>query len=299
MRRRRVATTRRGLLALLAGSVGAYGIAHAEPLTSVRLFKFYQVAEPVADVVEQVIPKAGIPTGVAFEDSIQKLVAAGIIDPDKFRQAAGDLPAWVENALQARSEAPLVFNAATAPYLIDLLWPIGLANKVAFNKDSPIATPDMPTLASTGGWTFGDKRNGSAYFNRVGAVYLTAAQQAMVLQTAKTIYRPCCDNSAFFQDCNHGSAMLGLLELAASQGETLAGLYRLALAANSYWFPDKYVRTALYFSYFYRRSWHEIEPKHILSATFSSAGGWYRNVNYPLVHANIALPGQSTGLTGC
>jgi hypothetical protein len=93
--------------------------------------------------------------------------------------------------------------------------------------------------------------------------------------------------------------MLGLLELAASQGEPLAGLYRLALAANSYWFPNNYSRTALYFSYFYRRAWHEIEPRRILNKTFSSASGWYRNVNYPLAHANISRPSGSIGQQGC
>ena len=40
----------------------------------------------------------------------------------------------------------------------------------------------------------------------------------MVISIAKNAYRSCCDNSTFFQDCNHGWALLGLLQLGAGQG---------------------------------------------------------------------------------
>jgi len=294
------ALSRRRLLTSLAACIGAYGVAKAAPVTAtVPPFTFKPVAKPVAGIVEQVIPEAGVPTRVAFGDSIQKLIAAGVIDPDKFRGTAEPLPDWVERLLQAPSDAPLRFDKATAPFLVELLWPIGLANKTAFNRDSPVARPGIPNFASTGGWTLGHAPNGYVYFNQVNVVRLTAGQQAMVLQAAKRIYRPCCDNSTLFQDCNHGSAMLGLLELAAAQGATLAGLYRVALAANSYWFPDHYARTALYFSHFHRRPWPDVEPPRILSAAFSSASGWSSNVSYPLTRANIALPGQANGQQGC
>ena len=128
---------------------------------------------------------------------------------------------------------------------------------------------------------------------------MTAHQQAMVLAVARATYRPCCNNSTLYQDCNHGSALLGLLELAASQGATLKGLYGLALAANSHWFPDNYAKTALYFSHFHGKSWRNIEPKLILSAAFSSGSGWEANVNSPLRRANVTLPGISNGQQGC
>jgi hypothetical protein len=250
-------------------------------------------------VVEQVIPSAGIPTGIAFEDSIQKLIAAGVIEPDKFRASSNELPAWVERLLIASSADPIVFSQETAPYLVSLLWPIGLSNKAAFNENSPINTVSIPNFASTGGWTLGRQQNGYVYFNRVEAVRMTAHQQAMVLAVARATYRPCCNNSTLYQDCNHGSALLGLLELAASQGATLKGLYRLALAANSYWFPDNYAKTALYFSHFHRKSWRDIEPKLILSAAYSSGSGWETNVNSRLRRANVTLPGLSNGQQGC
>lgn len=128
---------------------------------------------------------------------------------------------------------------------------------------------------------------------------MTAHQQAMVLAVARATYRPCCNNSTLFQDCNHGSALLGLLELAASQGATMKGLYGLGLTANSYWFPDNYPKTALYFSHFHRQSWRDIDQKLILSAAYSSGSGWETNVNSRLRRANVTLPGTTNRQQGC
>lgn len=112
-------------------------------------------------------------------------------------------------------------------------------------------------------------------------------------------YRPCCDNSTFFQDCNHGSALLGLLELAASQGATSEDLYRIALVANSYWFPENYAKTALYFLHFEHKNWREVDPVRVLGADFSSASGWRQNVDARLQEAGVSLPGAPGGQSGC
>lgn len=291
--------TRRRFLSSVAVSFGIIGVAAGAEYVIARLPTRTKIPELTPDVIGQVVPKAGMPTGITFKDSIQKLVAAGVIDPDKFRASTKDMPAWVERLFHVPSDDPIVFNEATASYLLDLLWPLGLANKAAFNDDSPISTLSIPSFASTGGWTLGRRPNGYVYFNQVEAVRMTAAQQAMALKVAKTTFRPCCNNSSFFQDCNHGSALLGLVELAASQGAALDRLYQLALTANSYWFPDNYAKTALYFLHFHRKSWGDVDPKVILSATFSSVSGWETNVNYRLRRANVTLPGTSNGQRGC
>jgi hypothetical protein len=234
------AVTRRRFVVSFAASFGAYGVANAAGYPIPLASEPFRFPETGSDVIEQVIPMEGIPTGIAFEDSLQKLIAAGVIDPDKFHATSRELPAWVERLMHASSADPIVFSRETASHLVNLLWPIGLSNKAAFNENSPINTLSIPNFASTGGWTVGRQQNGYVYFNQVDAVHMTTDQQAMVLTVARTTYRPCCDNSTLFQDCNHGSALLGLLELAASQGATLKGLYGLALTANSYWFPDNY-----------------------------------------------------------
>ena len=290
--------TRRRFVLSLASSFGLYGTASAleypfSPPQPLRL------SVPLADVIDLVTPRAGIPTGIVFGDSIQRLIAAGVIDPDEFRALTNELPVWVERVLRGPSDDPIVFNGQTAPHLVNLLWPLGLANRAGFNEKSRLVTPLIPNYASTGGWTLGREQNGYVYFNQIDAIHMTVEQEASVLDVATSTFRPCCDNSTFFQDCNHGSALLGLLQLAASQGVAIDGLYGVALAANSFWFPDYYVKTALYFSHFHRRSWDEVPARFILGAKFSSLTGWQRNVSKRLAQANIWLPGEVKGQQTC
>jgi hypothetical protein len=291
--------TRRHFALSLAISLGLPCSASAVEDPLITSPEPFRLSAPLPDVIGQVTPKLGVPTGIVFGDSIQKLIAAGALDPDKLRASDRDLPDWVERLLWAPSEDPILFSEQTAPYLVNLLWPLGLANRVSFNEKSPISAVRIPGFASTGGWTLGRAPNGYAYFNRVDAIELTDAQQAIVLEVAKTTFRPCCDNSTFFQDCNHGSALLGLLELAASQGATEQGLYGLALTANSFWFPDYYAKTALYFAHFHHKDWSAMPPKAILGREYSSLTGWEKNVNERLLQANVMLPGQSKGQQAC
>jgi len=291
--------TRRRFVLSSASSIGVCGTASAMEYLPFEPPKPFRFSPPASDIVEEVIPRAGVPTGIVFGDSIQKLIAAGVLDTGKFRGTKKDLPQWVERVLTARSDDPITFNDQTAPYLVDLLWPLGLANKAAFNEKSPINTLSIPGFASTGGWTLGRAENGYVYFNSLEAIRMSDDAQAMVLDVATHTFRPCCDNSTFFQDCNHGSALLGLLELAASQGSTRTGLYGIALVANSYWFPDNYSKTALYFSHFHHTSWRAIPPDLILGSDYSSLSGWEKNISDRLAAANITLPGQSRGQQAC
>jgi hypothetical protein len=243
-----------------------------------------------ANPYEQVVPEKGINTGVVFGDAIQKVIAAGALDPAKLRAQNYALPPWVERLLAGPSQEPIVLTRESAPYLVNLLWPLGLSNRVAFNRESPINTADLSGFASTGGWTLGRAPNGSAYFNAVDVVPLTDRQAFLALAVATNTYRPCCDNSTFFQDCNHGSALLGLIELAASQGLSADAICRVALAANSYWFPERYARTAQYFSQSTGHSWRSVSASLILDADYSSLTGWRRRVDQPLRRADILLP---------
>lgn len=247
------------------------------------------------DVVEEVLPREGVPTGVFFGDALQKVIAADVLMPSKFRSAyakKGGMPPWVAALLSGPSDTPIRLTAATATDLLNLLWPIGLATRAPFNVDSPTNGPHLPRLASTAGWTLGREANGAAYFDKVDSLTLDPAQAALVRQVAERTYRPCCDNSALFQDCNHGSAMLGLLELAASQGMGKEKLEQVALAANSSWFPREYLKTALYFSLYEQRSWANVPPEELLSARYSSASGWQKNVNIALQVTNL-IPRES------
>lgn len=254
---------------------------------------------PTGDIFSQVTPEAGIETGISFGDSLQKLIAAGALDPGKLRSLSNGLPNWVERLLGAPSAEPIVFNVDRAPYLVQLLWPLGLSNRANFNRSSVLNTVSIPSFASTGGWTLGREPNGYVYFNKIDAVPMTDSQEALVLEVAKNSFRPCCDNNTFFQDCNHGSALLGLIELAVTQERAPAAIYRIALAANSYWFPDEYTKTALSFLHFEGRFWNEVEPERVLGAEYSSLSGWERNVETPLMRANVHLPAKPGAQLGC
>ncbi|HKK02151.1 MAG TPA: hypothetical protein VJ955_08290, partial [Desulfuromonadales bacterium] len=85
-----------------------------------------------------------------------------------------------------------------------------------------------------------------------------------------------CGNSTYFPDCNHGMAMLGLLELMASQGASESQLYHAALSVNSYWFPETYMTLARYFQKA-GIGWDRIDAKMVLGVDYSSIEG-YRTI---------------------
>ena len=95
------------------------------------------------------------------------------------------------------SYEPLVIRADNAGFLVNVLWAVGLANKTGLTKPvlstATIFSVSLPLAA--GGW--GKEDNGGNYFNGVRAIELTPAQEAKVLEMAKSIYRPCCNNSTF------------------------------------------------------------------------------------------------------
>ena len=98
------------------------------------------------------------------------------------------------------------------------------------------------------------------HYSKHQFITLTDKQQKLVEEVSKNIYRPCCNNSTYFPDCNHGMAMLGLLELMASQNINEREMYKNALKVNSYWFPTTYLTIAKYLD-MNGRDWDKTEPK--------------------------------------
>lgn len=228
------------------------------------------------EVVAKVLPAKGFQSKIAFGNSIVKLVENGVIDKDKFEaiyKARGGLPVEFKDVLNKSSDKPILLTAENANFYVNLLWPVGLANYMESNKQSPVNGKDLFGFASTGGWNLGKEENGGAYFNKLKIVELTPEQEALATKVAQNTYRPCCGNSTFFQDCNHGSALLGLLQLGAAQGLTEDELYREALAFNSFWFPSNYIQTALYFKAVKNVDWENVDPKVAMGKDFSSGSG--------------------------
>lgn len=201
-------------------------------------------------------------------------------------------------ALEGRS-TELIFSLENAPYNLNLLWPLDLATKAAFNEDSPINGEDLGNFASTGGWTLGREINGAFNFNAVETLTLTTEQSDLVRDLAGNVFRPCCGNSTYFQNCNNGSAMLGLIELAAADGRKSAEILEFAKIANGFWYPQQYVEIALFFD-LQGVSWEDVPADRVLSSEFSSIAGFQNNVRVPLVGQGRrpATP-QNGGGSGC
>ena len=171
-----------------------------------------------------------------------QLVELGVIDAGKMRSLYGEK--WTsehERLLTGADNGALVMTQTNSGYLLNLLWALGLANKNPILEDkAEMMTPDYGGpggFASTGGWTLA--RGGAMeHYDRHELIILTPQQQALVDKVSRNIHRPCCGNSAHFPDCNHGMAMLALLQLMASQGLSEGELLKTAHTVNSFWFPQ-------------------------------------------------------------
>ncbi len=250
----------------------------------------------LAQIQNKVLPKEGFKTKLVLGNIVTEMVACGVVDLEKLNKLYNNqVPEFIQRAIKGNNE-PIVINQETAGYLLNLFWPLGLSNKTEFNKNIPFSERDLSYLASTGGWWLGKADNGAEYFNKCEIVKLTPQQEEIVYRVAQNTYRPCCNNSTFAQDCNHGSALLGALELAASQGYNEDELYKLALKLNSFWFPDTYLKIAAYFKLTEGKDWEEVDPKIVMSSNYSSISGFINNVEGKL--ANLNIP-QFQGGAGC
>ena len=250
-------------------------------LTLVLNFRFEKTAVPAT--VDQ-MPDKGVVLVSEIGDLGRRLVETGVIDEGKFPN---------KEILNQTNE--LKINQANAGAVLNLLWAFGLANKNEILEKGPMADPrygGADQFASTGGWTIA-KGNVMEHYSKHTFVVLTPEQQKLVEEVSKNIYRPCCDNPTYFPDCNHGMAMLGLLELLAARGADEKTMYRAALTANSYWFPDTYLAIAKYLESknIDRKT---VLPKTILGPGFSSASG-YRQI-LSQVNPPTEQPGGSCGL---
>ncbi|MBI2611122.1 hypothetical protein HYW54_00040 [Candidatus Gottesmanbacteria bacterium] len=252
-------------------------------------------------ITKEVLPEK-VNLGVSFNDTIIKMVEEGAIDKEKFLalyENRRNLFQKEKSLLDKPSSEKIVITKDNADILLNLLWPLGLSNKTKVLSEGPMGTEYKDTVgnfASTGGWPLG-RQDGGKLFNRFDLISLTPDQEQTVKEIAENIYRPCCGNSTYFPDCNHGAAMLGFIELAVSQGMLKEEIYKKALALNSYWFPQTYVEDALYFQVKKGISWDKVDPKEVLGATYSSRSG-YVAINQELQSIGIIPKVEGGGSCG-
>src|SRR3546814_1298613 len=69
-----------------------------------------------------------------------------------------------------------------------------------------------------------------------------------------------------------------LLQLGASQGLTENELYQEALAFNTFWYPQIYVQTALYFKVVEGIDWADVDHRIVMGSRYSALGPWRTSV---------------------
>jgi hypothetical protein len=232
----------------------------------------------VAQLSEEVVPQEGVELPVTWKDLGKQLIDKGVIDSAKFEAVyakQGGLSEDGKRLLYTQDNKKIIINSSNAPVILNLLWALGLGNKNPILEKGPMVDPQYGGaggFASTGGWTL-SSGDAMAHYSKHSFITLTSDQQAVVERVSKGIYRPCCNNPTYFPDCNHGMAMLGFLELMASQGVSENDMYKYALAVNSYWFENTYLTLAKYFQS-NGTSWDKVDPKTVLSKDYSSASGY-------------------------
>ncbi|MCL4354440.1 hypothetical protein M1349_03140 [Patescibacteria group bacterium] len=230
----------------------------------------------LAKIEKKVLPEKVI-VKINWGSLGKRLTQDGVLDRTKLAQSltrTNNLPKDVEKYLDG-NEKQIELNQANAHFWLNVLWGFGLANKnkLLDSGDMQTASQNNPAnFASTGGYTLGSTDPMSAY-SKYSYVALTDKQQQIVEEISGNIYRPCCGNSAAFPDCNHGMAMLGLIELMVSQNRPKQEIYDTALAFNTLWFPQTYLDIAYHFEKA-NRDYAKIPSQQILSKTFSSSQGY-------------------------
>ncbi len=254
-----------------------------------------------AALMKQVNPPDGFKLPVRYGDLGPRLIESGAINPDAFAsvyQQAGDplTPDQVK-VLKQGSDEQITITSENAHFLLNFFWAVGLVN------ENPILTKGAITqysqgqidrFASTGGWTLGTKPV-KQLFASTELISLTAEQQARLEEVASAVYRPCCDNPTIFPDCNHGMAMLGLLELLASQNDSVSDMFTAAKYINAYWFPQQALETAIYFQANRGVDFVDADARSVTSKDFFSGSG--ANEVHMSLQSHGLLP-QSSGNGG-
>ncbi|PIP86260.1 hypothetical protein COV42_01380 [Candidatus Campbellbacteria bacterium CG11_big_fil_rev_8_21_14_0_20_44_21] len=229
---------------------------------------------------EKVLPSEGVILPVSWGDFGAKLVSVGAIDVDKFKAIYEQRDAFTDEydkLLFGQNDDKLKITKENSGYLLNLFWALGLASKNDILENGEMTNPaygGAGRFASTGGWTLA-KGDPMDHYSKHKFFNLTPEQQAIIDKVSRGIYRPCCGNSTHFPDCNHGMAMLGLLQLMASQGVSEQEMWKTALQVNSYWFPETYTTLATYFEQ-KRTAWDKVDPRLALGREYSSASGYQR-----------------------
>jgi hypothetical protein len=251
----------------------------------------------VSELQSVVIPAEGVELPIKWGDLGKRMVSDGVIDEQKFSEIfQNNLSSDEKQILSGSYDENIVLTQENSRFVLNMLWAFGLANKNEILTNGEMTDEqyggDASKFASTGGWSLATG-NVMNHFSTHPYIVLTSEQQDLVDRVSSGIFRPCCGNSTHFPDCNHGMAMLGLLELMAANNITESEMYEVALKVNTIWFPQTYLDLATYFKE-QGQEWDQVDPKLALSQEYSSGQG------YAATRQKIkSLPKPAAGGGGC
>jgi hypothetical protein len=192
-----------------------------------------------------------------------------------YENSGRPLSAEQTEILKNGSDQEIVITAWNTHFLLNFFWAVGLANRNSILTEGAMVQQSegqVARFASTGGWTLASKPI-TALYASIELIPLTVDQQKLVEDVAAAVYRPCCNNHTLFPDCNHGMAMLGILELMASRGATADEMFEAAKYVNAYWFPQQTLETALYLKSSEGIDFEDADAKLVVGDQSSSASG--------------------------
>lgn len=239
-------------------------------------------ANPSKDnLFNEINPEKGFEISAKFGDLGPKMLSMGVIDYEKFKstyeKSGQKIPAELDGILKNTVNKKVRITRDNSYFLLNFFWAVGLANKSKILDEGEImkygGLKEAGNFASTGGWSLG-KSNPMEYYSKASLIPLTQDQEDLVAKVSSNVYRPCCNNSTAFPDCNHGMALLAVFQLMASNGATENQMYEAGKYFNAFWFPGNYYDLALYFKNKENKSFKNIPAQVILSKDYSSSSGY-------------------------
>lgn len=254
----------------------------------------------VAALSRQVNPPEGYALPVKLGDLGPQLIAAGAIDYQGFVKvyAGAGQPLNDEQIaiLTKGSDQPIVIDQSNAYFWLNFFWAVGLTNQNSILTQGPMmkdGKENIGNFASTGGWTVGAKLPVELYAS-TQLVTLVAEQQKRLEEVAQNVFRPCCNNPTHFPDCNHGMAMLGLLEVMAGQNATVDEMFKAAKDVNAFWYPQQSLEQAIAFKAAKGLDYNQVDARELTSAQFSSGSG-FKAVHQWLANNGLLQQGPGGG----
>ncbi|KKU14558.1 MAG: hypothetical protein UX21_C0015G0007 [Microgenomates group bacterium GW2011_GWC2_45_8] len=291
-------------LAINAGLGALYIKSWAIPRFAKQEKNALQTSTDTTIIFDEVNPTNGYKIPVTYGQLGPEMLRSGVIDFDKFSKTYEGSGQPLTDAqisiLKQGSNEEITITPENSYFLLNYFWAVGLANQNSILTEGEMAKyggiKEAGNFASTGGWSLG-KREAMNYYSKQKMILLSSEQQILVEKVSSEIYRPCCNNSTAFPDCNHGMALLGLLELMASNGVGEDQMFEVAKYVNAYWFPGNYYDLALYFTNKEGKSFAQVNAQRLLSKEFSSASGSQVAKQWLVSKGIVAEPPKTSG--GC